>query len=236
VSEIEALFGVLRQSGSGDSVAAIERTVRDAHDRELCRINVLDFAAKHGLDEERAIAAFLHAARLGLFELSWSVLCPGCGGVLNESATLKSVHREKYDCELCAVGHRPTLDEMVEVTFTVSPRVRLRSRRGRIPRRQSPRGTVTVPLRSHPNTSPFWIIFLRVSGQTDQQMIRTSFLVSSQPKTSRVGLPRPPGPVHEGGGDAAPTPSGSGGERPRRGLFRLMTGYGTSFGPSVEYQ
>ena len=124
MSEIEALFSVLRQSGSADSVAAIERTVRDAHDRELCRINVLDFAVKQGLDEEQAIAAFLHAARLGLFELTWSVLCPGCGGVLDASATLKTVNREKYDCELCAAGHRPTLDDMVEVTFTVSPRVR----------------------------------------------------------------------------------------------------------------
>jgi hypothetical protein len=124
VSEIEALFSVLRQSGTADSVAAIERTVRDAHDRELCRINVLDFAVKQGLDEEQAIAAFLHAARLGLFELTWSVLCPGCGGVLDASATLKTVNREKYDCELCAAGHRPTLDDMVEVTFTVSPRVR----------------------------------------------------------------------------------------------------------------
>jgi class 3 adenylate cyclase len=124
VSEIEALFGVLRRSGSADSVAAIERAVGDAPDRELCRVNVLDFAAKYGLDEERAIAAFLHAARLGLFELSWSVLCPGCGGVLDANTTLKTVTREQYDCELCAAGYKPTLDEMVEVTFTVSPRVR----------------------------------------------------------------------------------------------------------------
>jgi class 3 adenylate cyclase len=124
VSEIEALFGVLRRSASADSVAAIERAVRDAPDRELCRVNVLDFAARYGLDEERAVAAFLHAARLGLFELSWSVLCPGCGGVLDANATLKTVTREQYDCALCAAGYKPTLDEMVEVTFTVSPRVR----------------------------------------------------------------------------------------------------------------
>ena len=39
------------------------------------------------------IAAFLHAARLGIFELSWNVLCPGCGGVLDAGATLKSVNR-----------------------------------------------------------------------------------------------------------------------------------------------
>ena len=124
MSETEALFGVLRQSADADCVAAIERSVRDAPDRDLCRINVLAFAAKQNLDEERTVAAFLHAARLGLFELSWNVLCPGCGGVLDASTTLKTINREEYDCGLCACGYKPTLDEMVEVTFTVSPRVR----------------------------------------------------------------------------------------------------------------
>jgi class 3 adenylate cyclase len=124
MSESEALLSVLRQSADADCVAAIERAVRSAPDRDLCRVNVLDFAKRHGLDEERTVAAFLHAARLGLFELSWNVLCPGCGGVLDASATLKTVNREEYDCMLCACGYQPTLDEMVEVTFTVSPRVR----------------------------------------------------------------------------------------------------------------
>ena len=87
-------------------------------------VNVLAFAAKRGLDEERTIAAFLHAARLGLFELSWNILCPGCCGVLDTGATLKSVKREEYDCGLCASAYKPTLDEMVELTFTVSPRLR----------------------------------------------------------------------------------------------------------------
>ena len=124
MSETEALFGVLRQSADADCVGAIEHAVADAPDHELCRINVLAFAAKHGLEEERAIAAFLHAARLGLFELSFNVLCPGCGGVLDVSKTLKTVNREEYACGLCAGAYKPTLDEMVEVTFTVSPRVR----------------------------------------------------------------------------------------------------------------
>jgi hypothetical protein len=85
---------------------------------------VLDFAAKTGIDEERAIAAFLHAARLGLFELSWNVLCPSCGGVLDASTTLKSVNKAEYHCAWCAAGYALTLDEIVEVTFTVSRRVR----------------------------------------------------------------------------------------------------------------
>jgi class 3 adenylate cyclase len=124
MSEAQALFAVLRQSADADAVAAIERLVRDAPDHQLCRVNVPAFADKAGLDQERAIGAFLHAARLGLFELSWNVLCPGCGGVLDAGTTLKSVRSEEYNCALCAAGYEPTLDEMVEVTFTVSPRVR----------------------------------------------------------------------------------------------------------------
>ena len=34
------------------------------------------------------------------------------------------MHKEAYDCALCAPAYEPTLDEMVEVTFTVNPRVR----------------------------------------------------------------------------------------------------------------
>src|SRR5258708_9825452 len=124
MSETESLFSVLRQSAEPKCVAALERLVRDAPDYRLSRINALDFAKREGLDEEQTIAAFLHAARIGLFEMSWNVLCPGCGGVLGANASLKSVRSDEYHCALCAAGYEPTLDEMVEVTFTVSPRVR----------------------------------------------------------------------------------------------------------------
>ena len=124
MNDPEALFGALRKSADPEVFAAIETLVRDGEDRHLCRINVLAFAAKHGLNEEKVISAFLHASRLGLFELNWNVLCPGCGGVLDSSLQLKSVHKEAYDCALCSKAYEPTLDEMVEVAFTVSPRVR----------------------------------------------------------------------------------------------------------------
>ena len=106
MSEAEALFSALRQSGDASVVAAIERLVRDAPDRALARINVLDFARETGLGEEPVIATFLRAARLGIFELSWNVLCPGCGGVLGVGNTLKSVHHEEYKCALCRSEER----------------------------------------------------------------------------------------------------------------------------------
>src|SRR4051812_30669 len=124
MSEAQALFAALRDSADSAAATALERHVNEARDRDLHRINVFDFAARYGLDDEVVIDAFLHAARLGLFELAWNVLCPGCGGVLESNATLKSVRRDEYACSLCAAGYEPTLDEMVEVVFTINPRVR----------------------------------------------------------------------------------------------------------------
>ena len=124
MSESEARFSILRKSAHPEAAAAIERLVSQGTDRQLHRINVIDVAASNGVPLDRMLDAFLHATKLGMFEMSWNVLCPGCGGVLNTNATLKTVHQESYACGLCAKGYEPSLDEMVEVAFTVSPRVR----------------------------------------------------------------------------------------------------------------
>lgn len=124
MSETRPFFDALREVGAPDVVRALDALVADGLDRDLNRINPLAFASRRGLDEEEVIATFLHAARLGAFQMSWNVLCPGCGGVLDSSATLKAFGKEQYHCALCAAGYEPTLDEMVEVTFTVSPRLR----------------------------------------------------------------------------------------------------------------
>ena len=124
MSEAADLITILRQSADEKLIDAIGRLISDGTDRQLCRINVLAFAKRNGFDEEKTVAAFLHAASIGLFDISWNVLCPGCGGVLDTNATLKTMRQEEYVCSLCAAGYEPSLDEMVEVTFTVSPRIR----------------------------------------------------------------------------------------------------------------
>jgi class 3 adenylate cyclase len=120
----DALLSPLRQSADPAVVDAIEAFIREAPDAALARVNPLAFAEERDLGEEPVVAAFLHAARLGLFDLSWNVLCPSCSGVLDANTTLKSVRGDQYYCGFCAAGNEPTLDEMVEVAFTVNPRVR----------------------------------------------------------------------------------------------------------------
>jgi class 3 adenylate cyclase len=124
VSETEPLFADLRKLVDPKSAAAIERLVKEGQEHDLSRINVLAFAKERGLDEENAIAAFLHAARLGIFDVSWDVLCDKCRGVLDIMTTLKDIHKDPYECALCGKPIEFSLDETVEIVFTVSPRVR----------------------------------------------------------------------------------------------------------------
>src|SRR6201992_4307011 len=123
MSDIEAQFALLQQAADPTVAEAIVRLIKDGKDAELNRVNALDFAKRTGLDEEKTISGLLQGAKLGLFDLSWNVLCPGCSGVLDAHDTLKSLRPDDYHCGLCACGYECSVDEQVEVAFTVTPRV-----------------------------------------------------------------------------------------------------------------
>jgi class 3 adenylate cyclase len=147
---------VLKQTADPAVADAIVQLIETGEDHELNRINVLDFAKQTGLDEERVISGFLHASRLGLFDLTWNVLCPGCGGVLDAHSTLKSLRSDDYQCGLCACGYEPSVDEQVEVAFTVSPRTRR--------------------IAAHdPNTLPLWEYFKQVFWSSGVDLNKESF-------------------------------------------------------------
>jgi class 3 adenylate cyclase len=60
----------------------------------------------------------LHATKLGILDMTWNTLCPGCGYVL-ETTTAHSM-RDEYHCALCVSAYEPSLDEMVDVSFIVN--------------------------------------------------------------------------------------------------------------------
>src|ERR1700730_12532859 len=156
MSDAQAQFSVLKQTADRAVADAIQQLVEKGEDHELNRINLLDFSARTGLDEERVISGFLHASRLGLFDLTWNVLCPGCGGVLDAHSTLKSLRHDDYHCGLCACGYEASVDEQVEVAFTVSPRIRR--------------------IAAHdPNTLPVWECFKQVFWSSGVDLNQESF-------------------------------------------------------------
>src|SRR6201993_704665 len=156
MSDISAQISVLKQSADPAVADAIAQLIEKGEDAELNRINALDFSTRAALDEEKVISGFLHAARLGLFDLSWNVLCPGCSGVLGAHDTLKSLKPDDYHCGLCACGYQPSVDEQVEVAFTVSPKVRR--------------------IAAHdPNTLPLWEYYKQVFWSSGIDLDKDSF-------------------------------------------------------------
>jgi class 3 adenylate cyclase len=156
MTDAQAQFSVLKQTVDPRVADAIAQLIESGEDHELNRINALDFASRTGLDEERVISGFLHASRLGLFDLTWNVLCPGCGGVLDAHSTLKSLRHDDYHCGLCACGYEASVDEQVEVAFTVSPRVRR--------------------IAAHdPNTLPPWEYFKQIFWSSGVDLNKESF-------------------------------------------------------------
>ena len=124
MSDFNSLYATLKQTADPQVAAAIQHLVETGADHELNRINLIEFAARTGLGEEKVISGFLHASQIGIFDLTWNVLCPGCSGVLGAHDTLKQLQPEDYHCGLCAAGYQASIDDQVEVAFTVSPRVR----------------------------------------------------------------------------------------------------------------
>jgi hypothetical protein len=124
MAETAAHWDLLQQAADPAVVATLKTMVESAPDRMLNRINPLAFAKEHGFAEEPVIAALVHSAQLGLFDMAWNMLCRSCSGVLETGDALRTLDRSSYFCSFCALKNEPTLDELVEVTFTVNPRIR----------------------------------------------------------------------------------------------------------------
>lgn len=111
------------RSWSPRVISKFEALIRSDDDLSLYRINPLAFARDRAISEAESIDLFLHATRSGLFDMSWDVVCPQSGMVLDSFGALRTL-RTHYVCGLCDVTGDTDLDDFIEVTFTVSPQLR----------------------------------------------------------------------------------------------------------------
>jgi class 3 adenylate cyclase len=109
---------------ASDVIAAMRRVITDGTDRELLHIDPVEFARQHAIPEAATLDGFLHAAKLGVFDMAWNIVCPDCGGILSASVTLRQIRRSEMGCALCDSSYECDLDAIVAVTFTVDPQVR----------------------------------------------------------------------------------------------------------------
>jgi class 3 adenylate cyclase len=111
------------RSWSPRVVSKLESHIRSADDASLLRINPFVFAAEKGVAEEETIDLFLHAASLGLFDMNWILLCPVCSCIIESFRALRNLESH-CRCLNCHIDLVAALDDMIAITFTVSPAVR----------------------------------------------------------------------------------------------------------------
>ncbi|MBV8489258.1 MAG: SRPBCC family protein, partial [Candidatus Eremiobacteraeota bacterium] len=119
-AELGPLTPLLRERVEPAVAGAIATFVASAENRDLQRMRPYELADRWNLPRRDVLRAFLTATRLGLFNLSWSVICPGCRGPQPGMESLAQLHRG-YHCEACNLQFDAAFDRSVEVTFDARP-------------------------------------------------------------------------------------------------------------------
>jgi class 3 adenylate cyclase len=122
---LQSRLAAVQNAGRFDAVVVggFARYIAEAPDEKLFRMNPYRYAAETGIAEREAVDLFLHAAHAGVVEFSWGVLCPVCGSFITTDHALRALNDERI-CAICELPIPPTIDDNVEVAFSVAPSVR----------------------------------------------------------------------------------------------------------------
>lgn len=104
-------------------LSALERFIRSAGDYDLFRVNPIHYASANNLTEADGVELFVHAAKVGLFEMDWLLVCAYCPQVAGSFRELDQVH-PRFQCAFCNALNDVALDDYIQVAFTVASSVR----------------------------------------------------------------------------------------------------------------
>ncbi|MEZ0368145.1 MAG: DUF5939 domain-containing protein [Candidatus Sericytochromatia bacterium] len=90
-------------------------------DWQLYRLSPLQLVREHGIELPLLLDLLLHSTRLGLFDLNWTVVCPGCGSIEYTFETINALKTGTVFCPTCNRDFAFVLDEQVEVSFSLHP-------------------------------------------------------------------------------------------------------------------
>jgi class 3 adenylate cyclase len=116
-ARIGAVTGQLADAGHrAELIERLVRFIREAPDADLVRMRPFALADAWNADRFQVLALCLHAARLGLLDVSWDLLCPECRGAPSTAPTLANLQRHAH-CPSCNIDYEVDFDHNIEVTF-----------------------------------------------------------------------------------------------------------------------
>jgi class 3 adenylate cyclase len=106
-----------------DLVGKLVQYIREAQDADLMRIRPFALADDWGADRYHLLALCLQAARFGLLDVSWDLLCPECRGAKSTAPTLANIERHVH-CDSCNIDYEVDFDHHIELTFHPNPGIK----------------------------------------------------------------------------------------------------------------
>ncbi|MGP1577066.1 MAG: adenylate/guanylate cyclase domain-containing protein [Treponema sp.] len=99
------------------------QVVSQLSDDMLFHIPVYQIGKQLGLSKAEILNIFIRGVSQGVFILKWIYHCPICGGIAHESAALHKATADNY-CTLCEKDFTNTLDDNIEIWFSVHPQLK----------------------------------------------------------------------------------------------------------------
>lgn len=97
--------------------------IRTAPDEDVVRMRPLALADAWQMERTDIIRLFLYAAKAGLLDTHWEVLCPNCRIAKASTSRLRDLQAEAH-CEVCHITFDARFDDYVELRFSPHPSMR----------------------------------------------------------------------------------------------------------------
>lgn len=123
-ARLAARFKDLMGAGAEPLLAArLRLLLEESDDADLVRIRPYVLAARWQASRRDTLEICLLAARAGLLDFRWDLLCPSCRGAKFTASRLRDV-KGPIHCSSCNIDFRAAFDRSVEVTFAANRSIR----------------------------------------------------------------------------------------------------------------
>lgn len=117
------LIAELRRAGyQVELIDTFETYLKNSPVEMVTRMRPYALADQWGFKRDAALSLFLHAASIGLLNLSWDILCPECRGAKATTASLASLP-ETVHCPSCNIDYTAEFEQSVEATFSLNQQI-----------------------------------------------------------------------------------------------------------------
>jgi hypothetical protein len=110
-------------AGARELRSLLRERVLEASDDQVTKVRPYALAAVWGQDRREVLELVLHAARAGLFEPRWQLMCPSCRIPKSEVAELHDLPPQ-FHCDPCGIVYTVAVERHLELRFSVAEAVR----------------------------------------------------------------------------------------------------------------